>query len=148
MIKYITGDFVELIKSGEFDVVILGCNCFHDMSVGINKKVASAFPSIVKADRETERGEVYKLGNYSYAVDKNLRVTLVNIYCQFEPGAAKFEYAAFGLALRNLVQVIDSDCVIGLATIGSGAAGGTWKIIEKIIKQELDSFDVRIVKLI
>jgi O-acetyl-ADP-ribose deacetylase (regulator of RNase III) len=146
MIKYITANLIELALKGEFDVIIHGCNCMCLMEKGMARQVATAFPAARKADRETERGDVYKLGTYSYYYDKALRLKIVNLYTQYEPGC-NFEYAAFGLGIRNLAESMRGDEKIGLPMIGAGLNGGEWNVIEKIIKEELGSFDVTIVKL-
>jgi O-acetyl-ADP-ribose deacetylase (regulator of RNase III) len=145
MIKYISASLTELALKGDYDVVLHGCNCMCDMSKGIAKSIALAFPEACKADKESGAGNVYKLGEYSYYYDKALRVKIVNLYTQYSAGLMKFEYAAFGLALRNLVETLDGDEKIIMPMIGAGMAGGEWKVIGQIIKQELDTFDVTIV---
>jgi O-acetyl-ADP-ribose deacetylase (regulator of RNase III) len=145
MIKYITANLVELALKGEYDVILHGCNCMCNMGKGIAKQIAVAFPNACKADRETKSGDVYKLGSYSYYYDKSLRIKIVNLYTQYDKGP-NFEYAAFGLAIRNLVETLDGDEKIAMPMIGAGLGGANWDIVEGIIKEELGTFDVTIIK--
>lgn len=146
MIKYIKGDLLALAKEGEFDVVVLPCNCFCDQKSDLTKNVHKAFKESFIADKETEVGDVYKLGSYTYASIKSLRFVIVNLYVQYEPGPNKFEHAAFGLGIRNLASALDGNEIIAMPQIGIGGAGGSWKAIETIIKKELQSFDVQIIQ--
>lgn len=145
MIKYIKGNLVELALAGEFDVIIHGANCNCNMGKGIAKQIAIAFPEACKADKATKCGDVYKLGEYSYAHNRNLRLKIVNLYTQYEIGA-HFEYSAFCLGLRSLIEMLTGDEHIGLPMIGAGLAGGDWEQIETIIKTELMGWKVTIVK--
>ena len=145
MIHYKTGNLVQLAIAGDFDVVIHGCNCFCTMGKGIAKEIATVWPEAYMADRGTKRGDVYKLGTYSYYCNKALMLKIVNLYTQFNVGA-HFEYAAFGLGLRNLVETLKGDEIIGMPMIGAGLGGGDWNTIEEIIKNELEGFNVTIVK--
>jgi O-acetyl-ADP-ribose deacetylase (regulator of RNase III) len=146
MIKIINGNLISLAKNSDFDVIIHGCNCFGaDSQKGISKKIFEAFPEARIADSKTAKGDVYKLGDYSYCYIKSLRLTIVNLYTQYEPGL-NFEYTALGLALRNLANALNGDEIIGMPLIGAGVNRGNSEQILEIIKTELDSFNVTIIK--
>ena len=42
--KVIEGDLIQLALTGEFDVIIHGCNCFCAMVAGIAQSIRSVFP--------------------------------------------------------------------------------------------------------
>jgi len=144
MIKKIKGNFMELVEKGEFDVIIHGCNCFGDMSRGINKLITDKFPEAKQADSKTAKGDVYKLGDYSYVKIKSKNLTIVNMYTQYEVGET-FEYTALGIGLRYLANMLGGDESIGMPLIGCGVNRGKAKEVEKIIARELDTFNVTIV---
>ncbi len=50
------GDLIKLALTGEFDVIIHGCNCQCEMGAGIAKAIKSTFPEAYQADLETEEG--------------------------------------------------------------------------------------------
>lgn len=64
----VRGDLLLLGMSGEFDVIIHGCNCFNTMGAGIAKSMKTLFPEAYAADLTTERGAFEKLGTYTSAV--------------------------------------------------------------------------------
>ena len=61
------GDLIKLALTGEFDVIIHGCNCQCAMGAGIAKAIKSTFPEAYQADGETEEGSRDKLGTISFA---------------------------------------------------------------------------------
>lgn len=103
------GDLLWLGRTGEFDVIIHGCNCFNAMGAGIARSVQTHFPEAYVVDLTTEMGAVEKLGTYTWAVvdcytdvppdtsgtcvsvysDRNRsrhhQLTVVNAYTQWRP---------------------------------------------------------------
>ena len=145
MIKELKGDLIQLAKAGNFDVIIHGCNCFGSSSQkGISKRIFQEFPQAMIADSKTNKGDVYKLGDYSHCYIKPLRLTIVNLYTQFEEGN-NFEYTALGIGLRNLASSLDGDEIIGMPLIGSGINRGIAIEIKRIIAKELDTFNLTII---
>ena len=55
--RTVAGDSVDLARRGEFDVIVHGCNCFHEMGAGVAKAIRAAFPEAAAADQETPRGD-------------------------------------------------------------------------------------------
>lgn len=147
MIKEIDGNLLQLAIVGKFDVIAHGANCFCTMGSGIALQIKQVFPEAYRADLKTLRGDVYKLGEFSKVFIKERKLTIFNLYTQYETGA-KFEYTAFALSLRNMLQVLKGDEKIGLPMIGAGLGGGNWEQIKKIIVTELSDYDVTIVKYI
>lgn len=87
IIRQIKGDLIDIAKSKKYNVTAIahGCNCFCKMGAGVAKKIADAFPSADKVDKETIKGYVDKLGNYTFAVQDN-GVVVYNLYTQYRYG--------------------------------------------------------------
>lgn len=138
--KKIHGDLIQLAKTGEFDVIIHGCNCFNTMGAGIAKLIKCEFPEAYLADLNTEKGHIGKLGTISFGKSDGL--TIVNAYTQFNwrGKGLKADYNAIQKAFREIKHQFSGQ-KIGYPAIGAGLAGGDWKIIEKIIDEELSGED-------
>jgi O-acetyl-ADP-ribose deacetylase (regulator of RNase III) len=134
------GDLVKMAKEGRFDVIIHGCNCFCTMGGGIAKAIKKAWPSAYFADLKTSRGNQGKLGRYSST--KVGRLTIVNAYTQMYYGRGErfVDYEALRKVFRSIKKAF-SGKRIGFPYIGAGLAGGNWKIISKIIDEELEGED-------
>lgn len=141
----ITGDLIVLAQNGTFDVIIHGCNCFCTMGGGIAKQIKDIFPSAYDADLKTIKGDINKLGNYTYTVINNL--TIINLYTQYgfgNNGIPPFDYEAFTVGLRKIKQKF-SGKKIAMPLIGAGLAGGDWTFISQIIQKELADEDVTVI---
>lgn len=147
----VEGDLMKLTKAKKFDFMGHGCNCFAMFAAGIAVAVKTTFPEMQKADKEyssyTESWE--KLGNFSRAKLKGIPTIGINFYSQYYPGP-DFSEEGFILALRKFAiwkkeTSPDELWSIGLPLIGCGIAGGDWKRVKRIIKKELEEFDVTIV---
>jgi len=145
MIKRVKGNLVKLALEGNYDIIIHGCNCFCKMNRGLALEIAKAFPEAKNADDRTLVGDVYKLGDYSRANIKRLRLTVVNLYTQYEEGE-NFEYTALGIGLRTLVSGLQGDEVIAMPLIGAGINRGKSNEIYKIIAKEFDTFDLTLIE--
>lgn len=70
MINYVKGDLIRLAKSGEFDVITHGCNCFCKMGAGIAPKMAKAF-GCDKFEMELTETEEYDDDGVCYTIPTN-----------------------------------------------------------------------------
>lgn len=150
--KEIKGDLIKLAKEGYFDVITHGCNCFCVMSAGIALQIKNEFPEAYEADLKTKKGDINKLGNYSF-IDINRsnilghqQFRIINGYTQYYYDAFKkpIDYEALTLILRKINHRYRGKS-IGLPMIGAGLAGGDWEKIKKIIETELNTMSVTIV---
>lgn len=146
MIRYITGDLVR--DAENFDVIIQCANCFCTMGAGIAPQIKKKFPEAYAVDCETVSGDKNKLGTISFT--KLTKPTVINLYGQFgfngrKHGQIDVDYDAIRSGLK-LVKENFSGKFIGMPKIGSGLAGGSWPIIEKIIETELAGEYVTVVK--
>lgn len=138
--KIINGDLIRLAQEGKFDVIVHGCNCFCTMGAGIAKRIKWTFPKAYEIDAQTKKGDYSKLGTISYAKLPDLIV--VNGYTQYNYTRVKcdVEYAAVR-SVFSKIKINFSGKRIGYPAIGSGLAGGDWKIIAGIIERELFNED-------
>lgn len=147
-IKYIQGDLVRDAER-DFDVIGHGCNCWCTFGAGIALAIKNKYPEAYDVDCKTKSGDRNKLGTISYT--KGTVPIIVNLYTQFGYGNSRFgkvdlDYDALRSSLK-LVKEKFSGKTFGFPMIGSGLAGGSWDVIEKIIQEEMVDEDVTIVQL-
>lgn len=147
--KKIQGDLLKLALSGEFDVIVHGCNCQCTMGAGIAKSIKSLFPEAFEADCQTKKGDREKLGTISQAsvTRDGIKLVVVNAYTQFQwrGSGVKADYNAIRSAMRAIKKGFTGQR-IGYPPIGAGLAGGEWSIIEEIIDEELAGEDHTLVE--
>lgn len=148
--KKIEGDLLKLAFKGEFDVIVHGCNCFHQMGAGIAKPISQRFPEALAADKETPRGERDKLGTISIADIQRgeVKFTIVNAYTQFQihGPAPRVDYDAVKKCFMTIGDQYKG-MRIGYPLVGAGLAGGDWTIISKLIDSALAGSDHTLVVL-
>ncbi|MBY5989434.1 macro domain-containing protein [Roseovarius atlanticus] len=148
--RRIEGDLIALAKSGHFDVLVHGCNCFHTVGAGIAKIIAKEFPAAAQADIETPKGDRAKLGTISHATVAcdGHSLTIVNAYTQFDyrGRGQKVDYSALQSAFEAVAAQFPA-ARIGYPLIGAGLAGGDWDEIAPRIDTALDGMDHALVVL-
>lgn len=142
MLKHADDNIINMIKDGQFDVVIHGCNCRNVMGSGIAKQFKDIWPGIFTADKKaSELWQIpeAKLGNFSTYITtiKNKPLVFINAYTQLNFGRNKdyFEYESFYLILKKIVALFSTQNFnYGLPYIGMGNAGGDPKRIIPMIE--------------
>lgn len=152
----IEGDLIRLAKLGKFDIIGHGCNCFATMGAGIALPIGKTFPEAKKADEIYKAKPINRLGNFTVGHNTKYDLVIVNFYTQFTPGpdlkiwALRNSFRNFVEALRETLAEEDGESFeglrLGLPLIGCGIAGGDWKEVSKIVKEEFKDFEVTIVK--
>jgi O-acetyl-ADP-ribose deacetylase (regulator of RNase III) len=82
-------DVLSLIRDGDVDIFMHGCNCFHAQGSGVAKALTDAYPGVAKADESTLRADRHKLGKTSHVMvqnNNNAPVAIINAYTQFYYG--------------------------------------------------------------
>jgi len=159
--REIKGDLIKLALAGEFQVIAHGCNCRHTMGAGIAEQIAKTFPMASSVDSGFNR----YLGDISCAWFKNENndcLQVINAYTQIHWGMNnrrhRQDHPTKGklvdskenryMAIRESMKTINwlfSGQSIGIPLIGCGKARGDWKVVKKILEEELIDMDVTIV---
>ena len=138
----IRGDLLHMALSGQFDIIVQGCNCFNTMGSGIAAQIREVFPDAWEADQATLAGSYDKLGNYTWAThalsEHDQKLIVVNAYTQYRFNGSgqredHFNYIAFRLILEKLAQRWPGRRW-GFPAIGCGLAGGDRGIIMDMIQ--------------
>lgn len=162
--KTIKGDLIQLAKTGEFDIIVHGCNCFNTMGSGIAAQIKKEFSSAYEADLKTPKGDKNKLGSFTYAAPGDYNLLVVNAYTQFEFSSYRpFDYDAFDTFLYSFESFLKlhfesngfaSKCWkirVGFPRIGCGLAGGNWPEVSGMLytfsERVKDFVDVTVVEL-
>lgn len=141
--QYVKGNIVEVFKSG--NDIAHGCNCFCMMGAGVALQLAEAYPPIRLIDSVTKSGAYEKLGDLTYATHKNEVNICYNLYTQYSPGA-DVNYGAIFNSFKYLNQIRKNSArSLYIPRIGSGIAGGDWKLIEKLINLATPSINIIVV---
>lgn len=146
--KIVKGDLIKLAKSGEFDVITHGCNCFCAMGAGIAPLMAREFGcDVFEKEQKVYRGSINKLGTIDY--QKVGPLVVVNSYTQYGAGQAgrfgiPLDYDALSLCLTKINHIFKGSRV-GIPFIGAGLAGGDPIQIFDTMQETLTDVDATLV---
>lgn len=142
--KYVQGNLITALQSGQMDVIAHQANCFCKGRRGIAPQIFNAFPEAKLADDSTVVGDRKKLGTFSVATTMS-GGRVYNIYGQYHFDNKRSDYGTIQEALlsgllemkENLDETqdhnSDSPIRIGFPLIGCGLAGGDWSVVSKLI---------------
>lgn len=149
--KYKKGDLIKAALDGEVDVIAHQCNCFNNMGAGIAPQIAKAFWKAEDVDSRSKKGDTSKLGDFTVAIQHN--VIIFNLYGQYRygRGGPHTDYKALEKSLIRMKNWLGEDhkkeYKIGFPKIGCGLGGGDWSIVEKMIDDIFDGWDVTVYEL-
>lgn len=150
MLTLTNSDLFETFESHPNSFLVHCCNCFCTMGAGVAKEVRCRYPAAYRADLLTERGDIKKLGSYSFA-DLDPRVVF-NLYAQFSFGNGNdLNMAALGTGLPKIAALADDRNKKGIQTpivtykIGCGLAGGNWEEVIETLETISVDYDVHII---
>lgn len=132
MLKHTKGCLLSLAEDGKFDIIVHGCNCFCTMGAGIAKTIKNKYPEAYQADCNTKKGDINKLGTYSY--HNTGKFIIINAYTQYKWSGNKdlFEYHHFNNILDILANTYSNNH-FGFPYIGMGLAkGNKQKILDML----------------
>lgn len=144
--KEIKGDLIALAKTGAFDVIAHGANCFAVMGAGIAAQIREHFYEAAQKDAQYQFSMTpyNMLGTISaIQVAGEDGFTIVNCYTQYYPGR-DLDYNALIMCLKKLNYLYKGK-TIGLPQIGCGIGGGDWSIVKDLIKTYLTDVNVTVV---
>jgi O-acetyl-ADP-ribose deacetylase (regulator of RNase III) len=133
MIKYKKGCVVEAFMSGKYIALLHQANCFNTMNSGVAKKIREELTRAYDADCMTVKGDVTKLGTFSYAAFADLGGFVVNLYGQYNYGKDGKKYTQpinLEKALERFAERFKVSGELGLKVclprLGCGLGGADW----------------------
>jgi O-acetyl-ADP-ribose deacetylase (regulator of RNase III) len=158
-VKIIKGDLIALAKSGQFDYILHGCNCFCTMGAGIAAVIAANFSAAREVDLGSRKGDIFKLGDYTKAkarigsikylakIQDNPSFTIINAYTQYQPGK-DFKLWALESVLWKFIQRerITPDVKVGVPLIGCGIGGGNETLVRDLLFRYSRYMDLTLVE--
>ena len=146
----IRGNLLDYFRLQQFDTIIHGCNCFNTMGAGIAKQIKDQYPQAYEADKKTRRGDISKLGDYSYEIlnQREYAQIIINAYTQYKWGGYKpVDYNAIEKVFTKLNEWDTlAQTSIGIPFIGAGLAGGDWSRIKAIIESVTPNLNITAVE--
>lgn len=142
----------DLLEDSEVNVIVHQANCFCTLGSGIARKIRDKYYCAAEADAETVRGDYSKMGHFSIALAEDGK-RIVNLYSQYSMGGDKryTDYEAMYRGLTELKEVVETagnktSHVIGFPfKMGSDQAGGSWRIVEAIIRDIFEDSELNII---
>lgn len=145
--KYVQGDLITELQSGQMDVIAHQANCFCKGRRGIAPLIFKAFPEAKAADDATVIGDSKKMGTFSAANTSN-GGRVYNLYGQYHFDNKRSDYgtdydALWSALVKMEVEIREifsdrNEIDIGFPLIGCGLAGGDWKIVSSMIASIFD----------
>lgn len=143
MIKLIQGDVLKIPNI----YICHQVNCRGAMGAGLAKQIKEKWPWIYDIYKRTCDSNIPRnlLGTSEF-IRGNDMVYIVNMYAQIDYGRDKCytDYKAFKYCLMEIAKNVDKekDIIRFPYKIGCGLAGGDWNIIQKLIYEILEGYNV------
>lgn len=145
MVNYVKGD---LMKAPE-EVLGHGVNCSGGFGSGVAKLMAEQHPETRRRYMGTYEGLGWSLG--SVQIVKSGEKWILNCATQnayLPRGVCHADYSAIRMCMETAKEFARiSDLKLAIPRIGAGLAGGDWVIIEKILNEVFNDFDVTVYHL-
>lgn len=165
--REVEGDIFEYFKTGNYDVIAQGNNCFNIQGGGIAPKFVKAFETDkFKMENKRYEGEINKLGTIDYKVGMIIggkftwRIinklflgchVVVNCYTQFGFGRnhadgtdIPLDYNALAMCLKKINHIFKGKRIL-LPAIGAGLGGGDLEVIKLMMQEYLRDCDTTLV---
>lgn len=143
------GNLLEQVSSGH---IVHGCNAKGVMGGGFAKAIREIYPQVYVEYRKRFVESGLNLGDAIPVRIKEGSVNVVVWNCITQlnfgnDGSLYTNYNAVSMSMRKVNDSIDSfgdvERTVHFPLIGAGLGGGDWRIIEKILDEELDDFNSR-----
>ena len=145
------GNLIELLESGEIDVLLHQTNCLGTISKQCSSGIAGVlqqYPEVVEADSTYIPGDINQLGKYiliPITTKSGKKAYICNIYSQYtvglQNGTSPTSYLSMRAALKNasfaIRKELGKDAKIGMPQVGCGLGRADWNIVQEIIKNTL-----------
>lgn len=132
----------DLLGASDYDVACHVANCFCTFGSGIALQIKKKFPEAYAADCKTKKGDLGKLGSFTYAQVKsnNRFIIIANMYAQYgfssNPGEKRvLDYLAFKTCLISVKDAFPNKTIAVPYKIGCGLAGGNYQEVLLILNE-------------
>ena len=148
-LSYKKGCLIAALKNREVEAIAHQANCFCTMKSGIAPLIADEWPDVRKVDNLTARGDVDKMGHFTFA--KVPEGKIFNIYGQYHWSrkhpryGTSYEHLGLGFSRVCDFMVNNKIQTLGLPRIGCGLAGGDWGVVEHLIKMHFAHTDIEVI---
>lgn len=147
MIKYVQGNVLLALKSGDLDVVAHGCNCQGGFGSGIAGQIAKMWPHVRSSYLDLHRSGGTILGFFQpVPISHNQFIVNCGTQDNYLPrGIQHADYDAIDDVMESLsLYTKHKNLRVGVPKIGAGLAGGDWQIIESIILRHFVDQDLTV----
>lgn len=155
----------NVLTQSDLTHIVHQANVYCTFGAGIAKQIKERFPEAYEADCKTIKGDLSKVGSYSFAKTKS-GLTIINLYSQIGIGGqdrrTSYDAMVKGFeSIRHSFGVKDSlfppngtHCLVenklkyklGIPYgIGCGLANGSWTIVNSIIEDVFSNSDLDVV---
>jgi O-acetyl-ADP-ribose deacetylase (regulator of RNase III) len=147
MIEYRVGDIFDQL---DLTHIAHQSNLYCTFGSGIAAVIKKKYPEAFAADCATKHGDMSKLGTFSMAFADDGK-TVINLYAQIgidsKHRTTSYDAMCKGLTeLNRYLLNLNSPIVLGIPyKIGCGLAGGSWIIVESIIRDVFEKSSVKVV---
>lgn len=150
MVREVRGDLLN----SPCDIICHQVNCRGVMGAGLAKKIAEAYPLVLRVYRDKYNKGLARLGELDFIQTPDMRI-VCNMYAQDRYGRDRqyTDYEAFKDCLDGIVDFVRR-CEskynrkirkIGFPyNIGCGLAGGDWNIVRELIENRFATEDVEV----
>lgn len=153
MIKIMSGDLLEATE----DIIVHQTNCFGGFGSGIAGQIKEKFPQAYEDYRHLFKDKKRRpelLGDVRVTMIKNDKICkyICHLFSQDSYGYDGRKYTSYDAMYQGLLyikeQAMNSKKSVALPyMLGCGLGGGSWKIVQAIIEDVFEDYEVTIYKL-
>lgn len=148
MIIYKKGDLLE----SDADIIAHGCNAVGGFGSGVAGQIAKRYPRVKNAYMLRHREGGHELGEVQFVyAEPGSGQYIANCITQFNylpRGVCHADYEAIRTAMTRVKNwAKPKNWSIAIPKIGAGLAGGDWKIIEDILEEVFEDYEVTVYTL-
>ena len=147
MIKYKKGDIIQALTDKEIDCFGHGINCIGGFGSGIAGQISKKYPKCKAYYHKYHEDFGLHTGvTFPFTIEN--KGVIMNMATQYNCGYDGKKYVSYDAIEECLIKLKDycksKNLKVGLPKIGAGLAGGNWNIIEKIIEETFQDYEVTI----
>lgn len=143
MVKYVQGDLFDT----NCDIIAHGVNCRNAFGSGVAGLMAQKYPKAKSMYHEKFEQEGWWLGDVQYVMQRDGKF-VANCATQDDfgyNGAPNADYGAIRKCMESVKYfAVFKNLSVAIPKIGAGLAGGDWNVIERILDEVFNDYDVTV----